>query len=423
MSAAAGRPSARSAPQPACRNCGAALEARVIDLGESPLANSFLENTAAARAAERRYPLEVRFCGSCLLAQVVESPPADAHFHGDYAYFSSFSAGWVAHARRFAEEMIARFGLGPDSFVLEAASNDGYLLQHFVRAGVPALGVEPAANCAAAAHKLGVETQVGFFDPTSAGEIVAARGAADLTIANNVLAHVPNIADFAAAFRTALKPAGVAAFEFPHLLELVARDQFDTIYHEHYAYLSLAAVERVFAGVGLRVFDLERLSTHGGSLRLFACRAEAPFKETEAVARCRAEEAAARLDRADGFERLAWRAEEIRAGFRAYLAEAKAAGRRIAAYGAAAKGVTFLNYCGVGPDDIAFAVDRNPTKQGKLIPGAHIPIYGPERLLADQPEDVLILPWNLADEIAREHAYIRGWDGRFVVATPRLRFF
>ncbi len=406
---------------PRCRFCGEPLEFSVIDLGTSPLANSFLLATEDALGEERRYPLEVRLCEGCLLVQVAESPPADAHFHGDYAYFSSFSSGWVAHARRYARAMIERWRLGPESFVLEAASNDGYLLQHFVSAGVPALGVEPAWNCANAAADKGVETLIAFFDATTAERIVAERGPADLTAANNVLAHVPDIAGFAAGFRTVLKPEGVATFEFPHLLNLIALDQFDTIYHEHYSYLSLLAVERVFASVGLRVFDVEKLATHGGSLRLFACRAEATHRETAAVAALRAEEKAAKLDSRDGYERLAWRAEEIRAGFRAYLAEARAEGRRIAAYGAAAKGVTFLNFCGVGADDIAFAVDRNPAKQGKLMPGAHIPVVGPERLLAEEPDDVLILPWNLAEEIAREHAYIRGWGGRFVVATPKLR--
>ncbi|MCI4663221.1 MAG: class I SAM-dependent methyltransferase [Neomegalonema sp.] len=410
------------APAPSCRFCGQALEFSVIDLGLSPLANSYLPATADARAREKRYPLEVRLCEGCLLAQVAESPPADAHFHDEYAYFSSYSAGWVAHAGRYAAAMIERFGLGPNSFVVEAASNDGYLLQHFVKAGIPALGVEPAGNCAAAAQAKGVESWVDFFNEATAARIVSERGPADLTAANNVLAHVPDISGFAAGFRTVLAADGVATFEFPHLLQLLALDQFDTIYHEHYSYLSLLALDRVFEATGLRVFDVEQLPTHGGSLRLFVCREEAGWRETEAVGRCRRAELDARLDDVRGYRRLSRRADDIRRAFQDYLRLARASGRRVAAYGAAAKGVTFLNYCGATADDIAFVVDRNPAKQGKLIPGAHIPICAPDALRAEKPDEIVILPWNLADEIAAEHAYVREWGGRFVVATPRLRF-
>ncbi len=404
-----------------CRFCGAPLTIELIDLGRQPLANANLARDAEAVAAERRFPLRVMACGACRLTQVEQSVPPDAIFNAEYAYFSSYSASWVAHAKAYAEAMIARFGLSPAAQVVEVASNDGYLLKHFVAAGVPALGVEPAANCAAAAEAVGVPTRVAFFGAETADALVAEGFAADLTAANNVLAHVPDIADFVAGFRRILKPEGVATFEFPHLLRLIEDAQFDTIYHEHYSYLSLVALERIFGAAEMRVFDVEKLPTHGGSLRLFTCRRDASHAETRAVVDLRAEESAARLDADAGYAALAPRAEKIRDGFRAYLAEAKAAGLTVAGYGAAAKGATFLNYCGVGPDDLAFLVDRNPEKQGKLAPGSHIPIEPVDALKARKPDRIVILPWNLAAEIAREHAYVAEWGGRFVVATPEIR--
>ncbi|MEL6317592.1 MAG: class I SAM-dependent methyltransferase [Pseudomonadota bacterium] len=406
---------------PRCRACGAALRITLCDLGATPLANALLEPTPEATAAERAHPLKVMVCSACHLAQTEQSPPPEAIFHGGYAYFSSYSQGWVAHARAYAEAMRARFGLGPQSRVVEAASNDGYLLQHFVAAGVPALGVEPAANTAAAARQRGVETRVAFFGAETARALVAEGWAADLTAANNVLAHVPDIDDFVAGFAALLKPEGVSTFEFPHLLELIEQGQFDTIYHEHYSYLSLLAVEGVFARHGLRAFDVERLSTHGGSLRVFACRAGASHAETPALGAIRAAEAAAGLDRAEGYAGFQARCDAMRAGFLDYLAAARAEGRRIAAYGAAAKGATFLNFCGVGADEIAFVTDRNPEKQGKLMPGSHIPIRPPQALADERPDDVLILPWNLAAEITAQHAYVRDWGGRFLVAAPEMR--
>ncbi len=404
-----------------CRGCAAPLGRTIIDLGETPLANSYLPPEPSAVAMEQRWPLHVRLCERCLLAQVEATAPPEAIFSEDYAYFSSFSASWVAHAERFVEGAVERFKLGAQSLVVEVASNDGYLLQHVVKRGVGALGVEPAAGCAAAAAAKGVETRVAFFNRETAKELVAEDRAADLTVANNVLAHVPDMNSFLAGFATVLKPGGVAVFEFPHLLRMLEDAQFDTIYHEHYFYLSLIAVERAFARVGLRAFDVEKLSTHGGSLRLFACREEAEHRPTPAIAALRAEEKAAGLDTPEGYGGLTERAEAIRAGFRAWLSYARAQGRKIAAYGAAAKGNTFLNYCGVTCDDIAFVVDRNPAKQGTLLPGSHVPVKGPEALRASMPDAVVILPWNLADEIAAEHAYISEWGGKFVVATPSLR--
>lgn len=407
----------------ACRFCGGPLETSLIDLGAQPFANSYLEPTPEAVAAERRHPLHVKVCGDCLLAQVEETAPPDDIFHGGYAYFSSMSAGWVAHAERFVSAAVDRCALGASSFVVEVASNDGYLLQHLAKRGVPHLGVEPAAACAEAAAEKGVETDVAFFDVARAEKIRSERGPADLTIANNVLAHVPDIGGFARAFATLLAEDGVACFEFPHLLELVRGAQFDTIYHEHYAYLSLAALDRVFAAADLRVFDVEQLRTHGGSLRLFVCKRRARWCESAAVGAIRADERAAGLDRIDGYAALdlAERAAAQRAGLLARLDAAAEAGRTVAAYGAAAKGNTFLNYCGVGPDQIAFAVDRSPLKQGRLLPGSHIPVRAPDALRAVRPDEIVVLPWNLADEIAREHAYAAEWGARFFVAAPEIR--
>ncbi len=405
----------------ACRHCARPLTRELIDLGRQPLANDYLAPTAEAIAAERTYPLRVMICDGCCLVQVEESVPADAIFHHDYAYFSSFSASWVAHARRYAEAMVERFGLGPNSKVVEVASNDGYLLQHFVARGVPCLGVEPAGKCAEAARTKGVDTVVEFFNRATALRLAGEGHAADLTAANNVLAHVPEIDDFVAGFGAILKPEGVATFEFPHLLRMIAETQFDTIYHEHYSYLSLGVVERVLSGHGLRVFDVEHLPTHGGSIRVFACRADARHEETAAVEEARQAERTVRLDHPDGYAEFAGRAAVMRDGLRRFLETAKARGERVAGYGAAAKGNTFLNFCGAGASDIAFVVDRNPEKQGKLLPGSHIPVRAPEALAAERPEVILILPWNLAGEITAEHAGVADWGGRFVVAAPTLR--
>lgn len=406
-------------PEPSCRYCDAPLAITLADLGATPLANSYPE--PGTEADEKSWPLAVRVCGNCWLAQVDTDAPAEEIFSHDYAYLSSYSAGWVEHARRYAEAMAARFGLGAGSLVVEVASNDGYLLQHFVAMGVPVLGVEPAGHAASLARGKGVPTEVMFFN-REAAQGLAARGIrADLIAANNVLAHVPDIGGFAAGFPEVLAPEGVVTFEFPHLANLIREVQFDTIYHEHYSYLSLMAVERIMEGAGLRVFDVEKLPTHGGSLRLFLCHEGAAHEETGAVAALRAEEAAAGLADPATYAAFSARVEAVRAGFRDWLAGAKAEGAKIAGYGAAAKGNTFLNYCGAGAGDLVCVADRNPEKQGRLLPGAHVPIVSPETMLAGRPDYVLILPWNLSEEIADQLAEIRDWGGRFVTAVPEMR--
>lgn len=402
-----------------CRLCGAALTSSLVDLGATPLANAFVTPAQAAAHVDRAWPLHVMVCDACLLVQVDTVVPADAIFT-DYPYLSSFSSSWVAHAKRFAEAMIPRFGLRPDSLVLEVASNDGYLLRHFVARGIPVLGIEPAANVAAIARVAGVPTRVAFFGAETARALAGQGVRADLTVANNVLAHVPDIAGFVAGFATVLTPQGVATFEFPHLLRLLAEVQFDTIYHEHYSYLSLLVVERLLAAAGLRAFDVATLPTHGGSLRVYACRIDARHAEQPALATVRAKEKAACLDRLEGYRGFAGRVAAVQRAFRAFLASRRAAGRRVAAYGAAAKGNTLLNTCGVGTDDIACVADRNPAKQGRLLPGSHIPVVTPEALLRQAPDDVVILPWNIAEEVAGELAPLRRSGTRFWVAVPEL---
>jgi SAM-dependent methyltransferase len=404
---------------PHCRFCAAPLTETLIDLGEMPLANSFL--TEAEVKTERRYPLHVRFCSRCLLVQADHDVPADAIFSADYAYFSSYADSWVEHARRYAEAMIARFALGPGSLAVEVASNDGYLLQHFAGRGIPVLGVEPAANVAAAAIAKGVATEIAFFGGETARRLAAAGVRADLMAANNVLAHVPDIRDFASGFPILLRPEGVATFEFPHLRNLICGVQFDTIYHEHYSYLSLLAVERVFDVVGLKVIDVEEIATHGGSLRLYAARRDSSFAEMPGVERLRADERAAGLDRITGYRNFARRVQAVKDGFGDFLKRVAAGGKKVAAYGAAAKGNTFLNYCGVTKDDVVCVFDRSLAKQGKLLPGSHIPILAPERLAEIRPDFLVILPWNLADEIMAANTELRTWGGRYVVAVPEVR--
>ncbi len=406
---------------PTCRFCKTPLTHTFVDLGLQPLSNSYLTAEQLAAGDEPVYPLHARVCHNCFLVQVDDVVPADAIFDEAYAYFSSYSTSWVEHARRYARAMKDRFALGPESLVIEIASNDGYLLQHFVAMDVPVLGIEPTANTAEAAIARGVPTEVRFFN-VATGLDLAERGLkADLMAANNVLAHVPDIADFVGGFTQALKDEGVLTFEFPHLLNLIEQVQFDTIYHEHYSYLSLVTVEQVLAANGLRPFDVELLSTHGGSLRLFCCHAGSAHEETEALRALRAAEHAANLDRIEGYEGFTPRCEAVRDGFRAYLADAKAQGRRVAAYGAAAKGNTFLNYCGTTAADIAASFDANPAKQGRFLPGSHVPILAPAAVGEVRPDDLLILPWNLKDEIMGQMAFIRDWGGRFVIASPEVQ--
>jgi SAM-dependent methyltransferase len=406
---------------PLCRFCRAPLTHTFVDLGDQPLANSYLTAEELAAGTERAFPLHARVCSNCFLVQVDDVVPADAIFDAGYAYFSSYSASWVEHARRYAEAMTTRFGLGPDSLVVEVASNDGYLLQHFVAKDIAVLGVEPTANTAETARAKGIPTEVVFFGEASGRDIAARVGRADLMAANNVLAHVPDISDFVAGFREVLKDEGVLTFEFPHLLNLIEKVQFDTIYHEHFSYLSLLAVEQVLRANGLRPFDVELLTTHGGSLRLFVCHAGSGREETDALKALRQREADAGLDRIETYAGFTPRVEAVRASFRAFLDRAKSEGRRVAAYGAAAKGNTFLNYARATPADIEAAFDANPAKQGRYLPGSHVPILSPAEVAQVKPDYLLILPWNLKDEIMGQMAHIRDWGGQFVTASPETK--
>jgi SAM-dependent methyltransferase len=403
---------------PTCRFCRTPLTETFVDLGTMPLANSYVSEDEAGR--EGSFPLVVRVCGACLLVQANDSV-SPVEIFSDYAYFSSYTHSWVEHAGRYAQAMIPRYGLGPHSLVVEIASNDGYLLQHFRERGMPVLGVEPAANVAAAAIAKGIATEVAFFGAETARRLAAEGKHADLMVANNVLAHVPDIRDFVEGFATLLKSEGVATFEFPHVLNLIRGVQFDTIYHEHFSYLSLLVVERVFAAAGLNAIDVEEIPTHGGSLRLFAARQGSSHRPAASLDNVRAKESAAGLDRLEGYRGFADRVTDVRRSLRAFLTEAKAGGKVVAAYGAAAKGNTFLNSCAVGRSDIVCVFDRSAEKQGKLLPGSHIPIVAPERLAEVRPDYLLILPWNLAVEIQADHAILRSWGGKFVVAVPELR--
>lgn len=408
---------------PACRFCGAALTHVVLDLGEQPLANSFLTEADLERP-EPRYRLCVRVCDECLLVQTDKTVPPETIF-SDYAYFSSYSNAWLAHAKAYSEAMIARFGLGRGSRVIEVASNDGYLLKNFVARGIPCLGIEPAENVAAVARAAGVPTASIFLGEDTARQIVAEGGAAHLVAANNVLAHVPTINDFVAGLRQLLADDGVLTVEFPHLLRLISEVQFDTIYHEHFFYLSLAAVERVFAEHGLKLFDVEQLSTHGGSLRIFAMRADCktPRPSSQNLRALRALERDAGVLRPDYYDGFTRRVAATIASVRDFIEMAREQDKTIVAYGAAAKGNTLLNACGATKADIVYAVDRNPHKQGHFLPGTHLPVYAPERIVETRPDYVLILPWNLKDEIVQQMKHIDSWGGKFAIPIPELKVF
>jgi len=403
---------------PACRNCGAPLSEVFADLGMSPLANSFIA-ADRVRRMEPTYPLMAWVCSVCRLVQLEEFESPE-HIFSDYAYFSSYSETWLRHAEAYADAMARRFGLGRDSTAVEIASNDGYLLQFVQRHGCRVLGVEPAENVARVAREKGVPTEVAFFGAETARRLAQAGWQADLMAANNVLAHVPDLHDFVSGFAILLRPEGVATFEFPHLMRQMAETQFDTIYHEHFSYLSLHVVRRVFGRHGLRVFDVEELPTHGGSLRVFACHEAAAHPGTAAVELVLGAEAAAGLEGSDAYRAFARQIVEVKAGLLRFLLEAQAGGKTVAGYGAPAKGNTLLNYCGVGKDLVAFTVDRNPAKQGTLLPGSRIPVHAPEALFDAKPDFVLILPWNLKDEIMAQLAAVRDWGARFVVPIPRL---
>ena len=403
-----------------CRHCHAPLSLPFIDLGTAPPSNAYVTQAQLA-APEKWFPLRVFVCTKCWLVQTEDYAHHAELFAGDYAYFSSFSQSWLVHAEAYVANMARRFDLGPASLVVEVASNDGYLLQYVKARGIPCLGVEPTAGTAQAARDKGIAVREAFFGVELAGQFVAEGRAADLTAANNVLAHVPDINDFVAGFARLLKPRGVATFEFPHLMRLVAEAQFDTVYHEHFSYLSLTAVQRVFAHNGLAVFDVEEIPTHGGSLRVFAQRADTQAREpTPAVAALLAREAAAGVTSAAYYGGLQARAERIKDDLVSFLIEAKRAGKKVGAYGAAAKGNTLLNFAGVRADLLPWVVDRNPAKQGKYLPGSRIPIVTQPYLENAKPDYVVILPWNLKAEVMRQLEFIGQWNGKFVTAVPAL---
>ncbi|MBX3634073.1 MAG: methyltransferase domain-containing protein [Rubrivivax sp.] len=404
-----------------CRHCHAELATTFLDLGSAPPSNAYL-SAAQLRAPETWYPLRLLVCEVCWLVQTEDHAGREALFTEDYAYFSSFSSSWLEHSRRYVEAMCERFALDRRSLVAEVAANDGYLLQYVQQAGIPCYGIEPTASTAAAARAKGLVIVERFFGVALADELAAQGRQVDLVAANNVLAHVPDINDFVAGFARLLKPQGVATFEFPHLMRMVQMNQFDTAYHEHYSYLSLGAVQRVFAAAGLQVFDVEELSTHGGSLRVFAQRADSGRHacSTRAQALRQAEQAAG-LDAAAFYAGFQAAAERVKNEFLHFLVGAWRDGRRVAAYGAAAKGNTLLNFAGVRADLLPFVVDRNPAKQGRWLPGSRIPVVDESQLDAARPDYVVILPWNLRDEVAAQLERVRGWGGRFVTAVPALQ--
>jgi SAM-dependent methyltransferase len=398
-----------------CRFCSAPLTQTFADLGLSPLANSLLAEHELA-SPEPTYPLHAYVCGECFLVQLGQVATPEDIFE-DYVYFSSFSDTWVDHARRYAALMVDRFGIGPESQVVEIASNDGYLLQWFTERGVPVLGVEPARNVAAVAEERGIPTVVRFFGAQTAADLDVR---ADLLVANNVLAHVPDLNDFVAGLKIVLAPGGAATLEFPHLLKLIEETEFDTIYHEHFSYFSLLTAQRVFAAHGLQLFDVEELPTHGGSLRIYARHAREASEREPTVAKLLEEERAAGLDRLDTYAAFGERVERARRSVREFLENARAQGRTVVGYGAAAKGVTLLNYCDVGPDLVEYVVDRSPHKQGLYLPGARLPIRVPERVAETRPDYLLLLAWNLMDEIVEQMAHIRDWGGKFVTPVPEV---
>jgi hypothetical protein len=402
-----------------CRFCGATLEHLFADLGMSPMANSYIR-PEDANAMEPFYPLRTFVCSSCFLVQLEQYETPDRIFT-EYAYFSSYSTSWLAHCQRYVEQMVEGFGIDGQSSVVELASNDGYLLQYFHDRQIPVLGIEPAANVAKVALQKGIPTLVEFFGRETARSL-RTKSAADLLIGNNVLAHVPDLNDFVAGMKILLKPGGLITMEFPHLMRLVEENQFDTIYHEHFSYFSFLTVRRVFTEHGLRIFDVEELPTHGGSLRIYGCHAEDSDKiESERSAELVRRERDAGYESIETYRRYARRVQQEKREILTFLIELKLQELAIAGYGAPAKGNTLLNFCGVSTDFIDYTVDVNPHKQGHLLPGSHIPILAPEALRETRPDVVLILPWNLRDEIMSEHAYIRDWGGRFAARSPKIQ--
>jgi SAM-dependent methyltransferase len=404
---------------PACRFCAAPLRHTFVDLGMSPLCESYVP-AERVNAMEPFYPLHAKVCERCLLVQLEEFVSGEDIF-SEYAYFSSYSDSWVAHARAYVEMAVERFGLGRDSLVMEVASNDGYLLRHVVEQGIPALGIEPAANVAEVARELGIETIVRFFGRELAADLVAEGRRADLLAANNVMAHVPDLNDFVAGIEMVLAPQGVATIEVPHLLRLVDENQFDTIYHEHFQYFSFLSAQKVLAAHGLEVFDVDELKSHGGSLRYYAQRADTGTRAVEQrVHDLVARESALGFDTLEGHLKFTAQVEETKWSLLEFLIARRREGKRIAGYGAPGKGNTLLNYCGIRTDLVEYTVDRNPYKQGQFLPGTHIPILHPEVLEQDRPDYILILPWNLKQEIVAQLEHAREWGAQFIVPIPKV---
>ena len=402
-----------------CRHCQNPLTYTFLDLGFAPPSNAYLTGDDLKRP-EKYFPLKIQVCHHCWLVQTEDYAAADELFTEDYAYFSSASSSWLNHARCYAEEMIARLDLNTNSHVIEIASNDGYLLKNFVAAGIPCLGIEPTASTAAAAENMGIPVVREFFGEALARQLAAQGQQADLIAGNNVYAHVPDINDFTRGLKVLLKPEGTLTLEFPHLLHLIGKNQFDTVYHEHFSYLSLYTVSRIFKMAGLRVYHVEELSTHGGSLRVYGCHQDNIRPVTAAVADILAQEQNAGLQTLDTYIHFQPRAERIKDDLLQFLIQAKRDGKKIAAYGAAAKGNTLLNYAGIKPDLLPFISDVAPSKQGKYMPGSHIPILPPQGMRDFKPDYLLILPWNIADEVMQQNSFIREWGGQFVMAVPEL---
>jgi SAM-dependent methyltransferase len=405
-----------------CRACGGRLAVTMADLGLQPPSNAFIASLTDA-AHEKRYPLRAKVCEACKLVQV-DYDVAPEELFGNYVYFSSYSDEWLAHAKAYCDMALRRFSLNETSLVVELASNDGYLLKNFLQMGIPVLGIDPSDTVVAAATKIGVPSLVEFFGEALAVRLAAEGRLADLIIGNNVIAHVPLLNDFVAGIAVLLKPEGTVTIEFPHLLTLIEHVEFDTIYHEHYSYISLFALEQVFGRHGLRIYDVEKLPTHGGSLRIFASHSSRTGIPDGGVLRAvRREEAAAGLPDLDTYLRFSERVDACRRALLDFLAAAKGEGKTVAAYGAAAKGNTLLNFCGLTREDISMVADRSPHKQGKFLPGSHIPVVSPEELLRERPDYVLILPWNLQEEIRRQLQGIAAWGGKFVTPVPLVRVY
>ncbi len=412
-------PQAAIASAGPCRLCGSPLTESVIDLGCVPSANAYLRPEDLDRE-EPTFPLHVYVCGACCLVQLQQFHTPEELF-SNYAYFSSYSESWVRHAENYCEAMTERFRLGPESRVIEIASNDGYLLQSFKKSNIPVLGIEPAANVAEAARDKGIDTLVRFFGNTLARELAASGQRADLLVGNNVLAHVPDLNDFVMGLRTVLQPSGILTLEFPHLQRMLAQTQFDTIYHEHFSYFSLLTAERVLARHGLAIFDAEELPTHGGSLRIFAGHADRPRLVTDRLFALRRSEREAGLDRLETYRTFGRKAADARNELRRFFDRTKENKQTVVGYGAPAKGNTLLNFCGIGADDIAYTVDASPHKQGRFLPGTHVPIHHPDKIRDTKPDFVLILPWNLKNEIRAQLDFVREWGGRFVVPIPAVQ--